>query len=92
MFLLASEDFSSRRQGRGVLYFSRLIFNALYISVAAALIKRVDVDCRRKLDNLDFGGLRARVSTRGDSLRNFCIDRSAARAERPHALPVCTHA
>lgn len=75
-------------------FFLTLRFQRLYVfgEVAAALIERADVDCRRKLDNLDFGGLRARVSTRGDSLRNFCIDRSAARAERPHALPVCMHA
>lgn len=71
-----------------------ILFSTFFREIAAALIERVGVGSRRKLDNLDFGGLRARVSTRGDSLRNFC-DRSFCRARgTPRTLfrYACMHA
>jgi len=90
-----NKDFSftarEKAGGRSILFFNAWFSTSL--EVTATLIERVDVDCRRKLDNLDFGGLRARVSTHAEThYVTFAIDRSAARAELPHALPACTHA
>lgn len=74
----------------------KLYFATLSISMKKQLRPWSSVGCRRKLDNLDFGGLRARVSARGDSLRNFC-DRShrrasgaPARSSGMHACRACT--